>query len=506
MKTNRFPYRGLIFFIMLYSCMRQSQGEEISKKADANAKAYASAIASQMAEGAAVPLSLAEAISLGLRNNRAIRSAYLQRVSQKFDLRVAERKFLPTLSIGSSYISHRTSNDATNTVVNTAEVTPAAIMTTVTGAQLALAVTNTRSDIKSQGRSSTSVLTLTLIQPLLRNAGIDVNTASVRMARINEGINLLNLKSAISQSVTQTIFSYREFLRAQAQLKIAQDALIRSRNLLTINKSLIEAGRMAQIDLIQTEADIANQELAVEEAANQIDATRLALLRLLAIDSRTVLTATDTLSAKKVFVDVYQALATAYENQPDYLSALLSMERARINLVVAKNQRLWDLSVVAGAAYSRNAASSINDFGTTQGRYKDNYAGLQLTIPLTDLAGEQGEVRATTDLQTLDLGLDELRQSIEQHVRDAARNVQTRWRQFEIAQRARNLSLKKLEAERDKFQVGRSSNFQVLSYESDLRNAENALLNTLIAYLNALTDLDQQQGKILDSWQITLND
>ena len=34
-------------------------------------------------------LTLGDAVYLGLRNNPAIRSAYLQRVAQKFDLRVA---------------------------------------------------------------------------------------------------------------------------------------------------------------------------------------------------------------------------------------------------------------------------------------------------------------------------------------------------------------------------------------------------------------------------------
>ncbi len=82
----------------------------------------------------------------------------------------------------------------------------------------------------------------------------------------------------------------------------------------------------------------------------------------------------------------------------------------------------------------------------------------------------------------------------------------TRWRQYEIAQRARDLSLRKLEIERDKLKVGRSSNFQVLSFETDLRNAENAQLNALIAYLNAQTLLDEKLGMTLESWDIALND
>jgi outer membrane protein TolC len=60
--------------------------------------------------------------------------------------------------------------------------------------------------------------------------------------------------------------------------------------------------------------------------------------------------------------------------------------------------------------------------------------------------------------------------------------------------------------EREKLQAGRSSNFQVISFESDLRNAENASLNARIAYLNAQSTLDNTLGTTLTSWDISLND
>lgn len=95
---------------------------------------------------------------------------------------------------------------------------------------------------------------------------------------------------------------------------------------------------------------------------------------------------------------------------------------------------------------------------------------------------------------------------LERDVGDAVRNLGTRWRQYEIAQRARDLSRRKLDIEREKFQAGRSSNFQVLSFEADLRSAESACLNALIAYLNTQTTLDQMLGTTLESWDIALND
>jgi outer membrane protein TolC len=65
--------------------------------------------------------------------------------------------------------------------------------------------------------------------------------------------------------------------------------------------------------------------------------------------------------------------------------------------------------------------------------------------------------------------------------------------------------LKKIQIEREKLTLGRSSNFQVISFEADLRHAENTRLNALIAYLNAQVELDLQLGLTLDTWKISLN-
>ena len=113
-------------------------------------------------------------------------------------------------------------------------------------------------------------------------------------------------------------------------------------------------------------------------------------------------------------------------------------------------------------------------------------------------------VRASVDLKSQTLKVHETRQVVEQRIRDAVRNVQTRWRQLELSGKARELSLLKLNAEKEKLQVGRSSNFQILSFENDLRNAENARVNAEIAYLNALTDLDERMGKTLEVWSIPI--
>ena len=54
-------------------------------------------------------------------------------------------------------------------------------------------------------------------------------------------------------------------MRAQEQIKIADDSLTRARRFLEMNQALAQAGRIPPVDVIQAEADVANQALALEE-------------------------------------------------------------------------------------------------------------------------------------------------------------------------------------------------------------------------------------------------
>jgi outer membrane protein TolC len=448
----------------------------------------------------AIDISLGDAIYLGLRNNRAIRSAYLQRIAQKFDLRVARDKFTPKLELTSAYLANRTEQGNHRTT----EITPLASVLAVTGARFSLSWSKQINVATEPGGGSSSNLSLSVIQPLLRDAGVGVNLASVRVARLDERAHLLGLQAAVSQSVTQIILAYREFLRAQEQVRIAQDALLRSRQLLDINRDLIEAGRMARFDSVQTEADVATQEFAVEEATNQLDAGRMMLLQLLALDLDTRVEASEGLDAHEFQIDVAQARRIALENAPEYLSQVAASQSADIDLKVARNQRLWDVSLVLGANYSRD--DTRDGQTVVQPRGWDKYAGVQVSIPIGDLTRKQNEVHAAVNASDQQLQVDQARQALEQRVNDAVRDVSTRWRQYQIAGRARDLSARKLDIEREKLQVGRSSNFQVLSFEADLRNAASTRVNALISYLNALTLLDLQLGMTLRSWDVELND
>ncbi|MBU9834557.1 TolC family protein (plasmid) [Rahnella aquatilis] len=195
-----------------------------------------------------IDLTLSDAISLGLRDNRSIRSVYLDRISQKFDLRVAQDRFTPKLVLSASYLSDRNQDDR----YRQGNISPSTTLLTPYGTRFSLGWTGSQTIAKNAGFSGNDGANITVIQPLLRGAGKDITTAPVRLAQLNEQINHLSLKLTVMQTVTKIIMSYRELLQTQGQVKIAQESLERSRQLADVNRAMISAGRMAEFEIVQT--------------------------------------------------------------------------------------------------------------------------------------------------------------------------------------------------------------------------------------------------------------
>lgn len=451
---------------------------------------------SEVSPSTGVGLTLADAVAIALRENRTIRSAYIDRISQKFDLRVAEDRFTPHVSIGGGAAQQRIAGIG----MTSAEVTPAVTTLLPTGATFGFSWVNT--SVESLGiRTRTSTADLTLVQPLLRGGGVDVNMAPVRVARITEKINQLRLKATVSETVAQVIYAYRSLLQAQEEFKLAEGAAARARDLLAMNRSLISAGRMASVDIVQTEADLENQNIRVLEATKGLEASRLQLLTILALELNTKLVARESTSPTRITPTLAKLLPMAFAERPDYLIQQLVVDQNKLGIVVAENEKLWDLSVYASGQFGQQKTTGII---TNSNRISDTTVGVAFNVPLNDLKREQPYVQSTTTMRTSELQLATIRQGVELQVRGTITDVDIRWRQLEAAKRARDLATRAVDIEKDKLKIGRSSNFQVRSMENDLRLAETQQLAAAMGYLNALTLLDVQLGTTLATWRIEL--
>ena len=457
------------------------------------------------------PLTLADCIAMAVRENRIIRNAYLDRVVQKYDLRVAEDKFSPTFTITPSINSTGTTptlgskgTSVASNVSTTSGATANINEKLPTGATLALAGNYTATSTESVSPTRSYGWNVTLTQPLLKGGGLDVNLASVRQAQRAEQNNILSLKSTLINNLNTVITAYRSYVQAIKSLEIARQSLERSRELVATNRELIAAGRMAAIEIVQSEADVANREYSLLSAENQIDAARLALTRAIDIDKNSRINPLPETDIPPVPYTLEQARQMALENRPDYQQLLLGYEDSKMQLMLARNNTLWDLSLSGKYSENYSRASTPGPL-TSSGTWQ---AGLTLTIPLDNLYRTYSERReaiaAEIGLKKFENDLARQRENIGIEVQDALRNVEMNYRQIKLATLSRTLSEKKVEIETEKLKAGRSTNFQLVSYQNDLVNAQNNELTAITTYLNALTSLENALGITLDRWGVTL--
>ncbi|MCI5208812.1 MAG: TolC family protein [Candidatus Electrothrix sp. ATG2] len=131
---------------------------------------------------------------------------------------------------------------------------------------------------------------------------------------------------------------------------------------------------------------------------------------------------------------------------------------------------------------------------------------MRLEIPFGDDSTERELLYAKVAFRQAEIALQELQENIEISVRNTYRDIGMKWKQVELSQKVRSLSQKQLEVELEKFKNDKSSNFQVVSYQDRLLEAEHIENNSKIAYLNALTDLDKYLGTTLEHWGILLEE
>ncbi|WP_309143855.1 TolC family protein [Oscillatoria sp. HE19RPO] len=113
---------------------------------------------------------------------------------------------------------------------------------------------------------------------------------------------------------------------------------------------------------------------------------------------------------------------------------------------------------------------------------------------------EQARVSLLPDQNTRD----DRRDNLLIQVGDRVRNARLLLEQVNLAQQEREFIQKTLENERELLRLGRGEIHDVISVQEAVVSANNSELNAQIAYLHALTLLQQTVGITLETWQITV--
>ncbi len=458
-----------------------------------------------------VRLTLAEAVERALRRNPKLVEARLDRTLEKFDLEQAEAMFAPEVSFGTAATGYKLDRGA-DTRSYEFRAGPSVTMKLPTGGEIGVkpAWTATLDRTGEPGQVYDATMELSFSHPLLKGAGLDAGLAPIRLARIAEESNVLKLRADAMDVVTSVIEAYRAAIRAEKQVEIDEGALQRAKETLEVNRLLVDTGRMARADIVQTEADIARRELDVVRSRDRMDDAGRKLNVLLDLDSGIRLVPVDPLTVEPHRPDLEAIRALGRERNPGYLGARLALRAAEIRLEQAEDNSLWDLSFTARAEFGGQGGSFGSGLGDLAGDSRNEGAyslGLALSVPLGDTAAKaakRAQLAARLDRRKAERALATAARELDTGLLNAVRAVELGLTQMELARQALALAEEKLRIEQGKLRLGLTSNYRLASFQTDLVNAQVSELDAKVGYLNAVAALDRAAGTVLDTWNIDI--
>ncbi len=350
---------------------------------------------------------------------------------------------------------------------------------------------------------------VTYTQPLLRGHGERFARANIARARIARTASQ-RLRHAMSISVVRdVIIAYWELTYAQRALAIRRGSLDLAKERLRITKAGIKAGSIAQIEALAVEQVIATRQEQI--LAAELDVTRRSLeVRRLAglkiAPGHIDLTTSAPVAVKPQSFDFKRLLAYAYQRSPE-IAALKDLKKgAMLDVEVTRNGLLprLDLSLSFGpAGVSNNPRSAFK-----QATKLDGYtAGVTLTyqqsLGRTATRGALRRVRMGLTKARLDLV--STRMLLASTLALTIKIAEVAAGRMNTSTRAIKLAEQNIKAEKSRFDLGRSTNFDIMQRQEELQLAQLRFARATIDYINAITLLDAATGDLLPRYGIRLH-
>ena len=195
-------------------------------------------------------------------------------------------------------------------------------------------------------------------------------------------------------------------------------------------------------------------------------------------------------------ISLHEQLGMKY--RPDIEQARLYLQKGQLELVRTRNGLLPELDGfirLGSTSYAQSFREATPEFNSP---FYDASAGLALTFPVGNRTARAQAMRAKWSQEQLELSLSNMARLVQRDVRSAYIEVLRSRQQIEATRVTRELQESKLEAELEKFRVGKSTNFLVLQAQRDVTASHLDEVRARVFYLNALTNLYLMEGTLLD--------
>jgi outer membrane protein len=481
------------------------------------------------APGADVPLTLDEAVARSLERNLDIAVERLNPRTFDFSIAALSANYRPPYN---STVASRSVTTFTSTQTAGGDILVTDTFTGNTGisqnipwggGSMTVGFNNNRIENSNLFATRNPTLNTTLnaayIQPLMRGFRTDGTRSQLVVTRLNQQISEITLRGTIVSTLAGVRNAYWDLVFAIQAVDVAQRSLDLATKLVEDNRSRVEVGTMAPIDVVQAQAEEATRRQTLVQARANHRTAELALKRLIVNGTEDPLwnasvNPVDRPSFTPAALDVEGAVRRALGGRTDLEQSRRTLQANNATLKNLVDQQLpaldltasYGLAGIGGIQFVR-APGSLG--GNIIGQTNTSYGGalntlfdraaptwnlsLAFSYPIGTSAANANAARARLQQQQTMAQTKQLELQIATEVTNAALQVQATQERYQAASVARELAEKRLEAEQSKFEVGMSTNFFVVQAQRDLADAQNGELRSLLDFRKAQVDFERVQ-------------
>ncbi len=505
------------------------------------------------------PLSLKEAITLALENNKDIEVSRQNVRLAEFDLTIGEGFYEPRFSGNTQYERATLPNvsifSTNKTTTNSSIVGNARYQGfikkygTLYSAEFNNTRVGTNNPISILSPQYNSGLTFSLTQPLLRGRRFDSQRRVIEIAKRNLSLTDTQFRQRSIEIIAGVQRAYWDLAYTLRNLQVQRDGVRDAKDQLVHNKRLVEEGQLAPVDIIAAETQVANFEQNVYIALEDVSRAENNLKNLIAQNrSDSLWTAsivpTDSVDLDAPRTTLPEALDLALQNRPEIeLNKVASdineidrrfyreQTKPQVDLVASyttsgiggtQNENFRSPFVTVCDANLQNAqdyqsclirqqaqaaqqqtflqgigggASTVTDIFAN--RYPTFRAGVQFNIPLGNKTAKAQLGRSLVEGERIKTQREQVEQNIQVDVRNSLQAVRTSEARLRSAAISRENSEKQYASEQRKLDAGQSNIYQVLDRQTALTTARSAELRAQTELNKAIADLQRATGNSL---------
>ncbi|MCG8409036.1 MAG: TolC family protein [Phycisphaerales bacterium] len=348
-----------------------------------------------------------------------------------------------------------------------------------------------------------SSLKFSYSQPLLRNAGIEANTASIRIARLDAQAVGARTKLTAIRVLAGAEKAYWRTYGAQKMLEVRIQQYDLAFDNLEFVRKRVEQGLSPKIEIVRAEVGVARRLEALIMSETNLRIQQRELKRILnengmPIDSPTAINIISPPQLLRFMFEREKMTADALANRMEMLELELKLAADAIKIDLARNKALplfvldFEYGILDRQASMGSAWQRMWDFDDTEFR-----VGLRGEIPVTNDAREARLRRAIlARSQRMATGA-QRELAIKQDVYDALDVLDQNWQRILAARQNVIVSGVNYEVELKQFNEGLRTMREVLEVLTQLGEAQIREVKAIVAYQVAQIDLAFATGTLL---------